>query len=117
MVFTVTGSYDLSEAIERFPMVIAACRQTGVSKVLIDYRDLDGEIGAAQDILYAQAVLEFYKQHRLSGGRPLGIVFLGPELKPWSDGEEIVKNEGPEVLVTIDYDEASDWLFREAPNE
>lgn len=67
-------------------MVIAACRQTGVSKVLIDYRDLDGELGAVQDILYAQAVLEFYKQHRLSCGRPLRTAILGLELKPWSDG-------------------------------
>jgi len=117
LVFMVRGSYDLTEAVERFPMVIAACRQIGLARALVDYRDLGGEIGAAQEIIYAQAAVDFYKQHLSTGGRPLRIAFIGREPKPWKDGEEIAKDYGLDVLVTTDYDEALDWLFSEAPGD
>jgi hypothetical protein len=42
LVFFVTGTYDLNEAVEKFPLALTACRQTGISKALIDYRDLEG---------------------------------------------------------------------------
>jgi hypothetical protein len=38
----VTGTYDMQDAIESFPLVLAACRQTGLCKVLIDCCDLAG---------------------------------------------------------------------------
>ena len=117
LVFTVTGTYDINEAIERFPMVLTACRQTGLSRVLIDYRDLDREAWATQDILYAQGVGDFYKQHLSTGGEPIRIAFIGREPKAWEDGEAIGKEYGLDTLTTTDYNEGLNWLFNEAPND
>jgi len=36
----VTGTYNMRDAIDRFPYVLSTCRLTGLSKVLIDFRKL-----------------------------------------------------------------------------
>jgi hypothetical protein len=117
LVFTVTGKYNLHEAIERFPMVLAACRQTGLSRALIDYRDLEVEAWATQDILYAQGVGDYYKQYLSTGGGAIRVAFLAPEPRPWQDGEAIAEGYGLDALTTTDYNQALNWLFREEPND
>ena len=110
LVFTVTGTYNLNEAIDKFPLVIATCRQMGVSKALIDYRSLAGDIPTTLDFLYTIQAIEFYKTHLSAGGAPIKFVFLGSDPKPWPLGEEIAKSYGMEVLVTYDFQKAVEWF-------
>ena len=113
LVFSVSGTYDLNDAIDNFPRVIAACRQTGVFKALIDHRGLVGDIPATLDILYSLQAVEFYQTHLSSGGAPIKFAFVGKDPKPWAAGEEIGKDFSVEVLVTNNYQEALDWLNNE----
>ena len=48
----VTGTYDMQDAINRFPSVLSICRLTGLSKVLIDFRNLSGIPEATEKIIY-----------------------------------------------------------------
>ena len=110
MVFSVSGTYDLNDAIDKFPRVIAACRQTGVFKALIDHRGLVGDIPATLDILYSLQAVEIYQAHLSSGGTPIKFAFVGKDPRSWATGEEIGRDFGVEVLVTNDYQEAINWL-------
>ena len=108
--FIVTGTYDLRSAIEKFPLVIMACRQTGLSKALIDYRTLAGDILITEELLYAYRAGGIYKEHLSSGGQPLKIAFVSKEILTYKGGEAVGQTYGAEVLVTGDYQEAVDWL-------
>ena len=112
--FIVTGTYDLSKAVEKFPLVIMACRQTGLSKALVDYRPLAGEILVTEELLYAYRAGGFYNQHLSSGGQPLKIAFVGKERLPYKGGEAVGKTYGAEILATSDYQEAVDWLCHDS---
>ena len=103
LVVTVIGNYDLNEAIKKFPLVITACRQTGLTKALIDYRDLEGDIPTTLDFLYTLQVIELYKAHRSAGGPPIRFAFVGANPKPWPMGEEMGQRHGVEVLLTYHY--------------
>ena len=108
--FVVTGTYDLNNAIEKFPLVITACRQTGLSKALVDYRLLAGEKMVTEDLLYAHRAGEFHQQHLSSGGQPLKIAFVGNESLTKEITEAIGKTYGLVGIVTSDYQEAIDWF-------
>ena len=113
LVFIVTGRYKLDEAIDKFPLAFASCRQTGYSKVLIDYRGLDGEIPATLNVLYGFGIVELYQEHRSAGGAPIKTAFVGNKLKSWSPAEEISRKHGLEAFSTSDYDTATAWLSAE----
>jgi hypothetical protein len=97
--------------------VIAACRLVGVSKALIDYRELDGDIPATLEILYSWQAVQFYQEHLSSGGIPIKFAFVGKDPKPWTPGDEIGKSFSVEVLSTTDYQEAFDWLGKAILNK
>ena len=80
IVFAVTGKYNLTEAVDKFSLVFIACRYTGLGKVLIDYRHMEGGSSATLDILYAHHVVEMYQNHLTSGGTPIKVACLpGPK--------------------------------------
>ena len=111
---TVTGGYDLNEAVERFSDVILACRRWGQNRVLIDYRSLDGKIGAIEEIIYATGVGEVYRTHLEAGGVPLRMAFLGNPsfIRSWVPSEDVAKSYDLEAHATLDLDEALEWLAR-----
>jgi hypothetical protein len=89
------------------------CRLTDLSKVLIDYRKLHGEIFAIQKIIYAQTTIDQYKKHLASGGKKLQIAYAGkaPQVSTYKPGLEFAESEGiKEVIVTDDINEAFEWL-------
>ena len=49
----VTGMYDMEEAIDKFPLVLAACRDAKIAKTLIDFRKLGGDVYATEKVMYA----------------------------------------------------------------
>ena len=115
--FIATGTYDLTSAIEYFPLVITTCRQANMPKALIDYRELNGLSASAHEVPYSHAIGEFHKQQLSSGGKALKVAFVGNEVTPWKIGEEIGQHYGMEALVTNDYAEAVAWLTREGSDE
>jgi hypothetical protein len=70
-VFQVSGTYDLDEAVDRFGLVLAACKASGRQKVLIDYRNVVGAVAAVGKIIYTIRVAEQYEKYREFGGTPL----------------------------------------------
>lgn len=109
----VSGEHDLEEAIGRFPRVIAACRITGQSKVLIDFRGYYGTPAAIQRILYILGIHEQYTEHIASGGHPLRIAFVGspPHVGGTYDpGLEIGKDLGLPWELFTDIEKAYEWL-------
>jgi len=108
-----SGEFDLRDAINNIPTVMHSCRLSGLSKVLIDYRKLNGDIFAVEKIIYAQESIDQYKNHLASGGKKLQFAYAGkiPQVSTYKPGLEAAASEGiKEVFVTDDIDEAYKWL-------
>ena len=112
LIARVAGDYDLQDAIDWFPAVVAACRRTGRTKVLIDYRGIEGIPAATQKVLYALGVVDQLAAHAAAGGAPLKLAYLGPARAVFSNdpGVEIGEQSGVDVGVFADEGEAREWL-------
>ena len=107
-----SGMFSLEDAIDYMPSVMHACRLEDLSKILIDYRKLQGDIPAIEKIIFAQETVETYKYHLASRGKELKFAFVGktPQVRSYKPGLEIAKKEGIPVVVTDDINEAFNWL-------
>jgi hypothetical protein len=108
----VSGEYDMQEAVEKFPIVLSSCQIAGLSKVLIDFRKLHGNIYAVQKIMYTHQVIGQVKDCFESRGKDLQFAFVGkaPQVSTYEPGLEIVEREGIQGIVTDDINEAFEWL-------
>jgi len=108
----VWGNYTLEEAVDRFPGVISTCRLSGVPKVLIDYRKLQGDIAAIQKIIYAAEIVDIYNTHLASGGQKLKIAYLGsaPMVSTYEPSLEIAKTLGIPFKLFMNIKDAQEWL-------
>lgn len=108
----VWGDYTLEEAIERFPAVISTCRLTGLSKVLIDYRELKGDFAAIQKVIFAMETIDLYDKHLSSGGKEIEVAYVGSPLgvSPYEPGMEIAEKRGLPFKLFTNTDDALDWL-------
>ena len=111
--FIVTGIYDLDEAIGKFPLLIKACRHSGISNVLIDSRDLVGEQMLTEELLYASQARQLYQSYLSGGGQPLKIAFVSKKTLSEDLSEAISQIQGLDAFVTRDYKQAVEWLFDE----
>lgn len=109
----VTGSYDVREAIDAVAQIIARCRATALTNVLVDYREMDGSPSVVQKIIFTEETLDLHKQHLDYAGAPLRIAFLGaPEVvNTYNPGLEIAKNRGFSVTITSDTEGAIAFLL------
>jgi hypothetical protein len=109
--FKITGSYDLSDAIDTFKQILIICRLEKVSKVLIDYRELKSDIGGTEKTLYAFAAEDEYLKYLGTGGQELQIAYLAPALHTYEPGAEIGKRvERLKFELFEDLYEALEWL-------
>jgi hypothetical protein len=109
--FVVTGSHDLNEAIDRFSHVLAACRRTGLKKVLIDYRELIYSVGGTEKTLYAFGTEDQYLKYFKSGGHELQIAYLAPKVMCYEPGAEIGRKVETLQFELFDkLNEALEWL-------
>jgi hypothetical protein len=108
----VTGTYDMQDAINRFPHVLSACRLTGSSKVLIDFRDLDGIPAATEKIIYAFGVQDHYDEHITTGGQELMIAFVGsaPQVSTYEPGLQVARESNMPFDLFTGIKEAYEWL-------
>ncbi len=108
----VFGDYNLQEATDNYPLLISACRQTGISKILIDYRELKGVIHATEKTLFSISNLELYRNHLATGGKEIQTAFVGspPLVSTFEPGIELAKNAGLAVEIFTDAEKAMTWL-------
>ena len=66
---TISGTYDVQEAMRQFTDLVALSRRTGVTKILVDFRRLQGVPAATHKTMYALTIQEEYRTHLESGGR------------------------------------------------
>ena len=109
-----TGTFDLDQAVGRFPEILRACRHWGRDRVLIDNRALEGKMDTSQEMTYASGVVRHYEAHLRSGGSPLRMVFVGNPsfIKTWQPGINLARKEDMDVHATTDMDQALVWLRR-----
>jgi len=108
----VSGDYDIQEAIDEFSSVLSACKITGLSKVLIDFRKLHGEIYSIQKIIYSLQIVGQVKDYFASKGKDLQFAYVGktPQVNKYKPGLEIAEREGIQAITSIDINEAFEWL-------
>jgi hypothetical protein len=108
----VSGSFSLEEAKVKFPALVSACRTFGLSKVIVDFRSVSGNIAATEKILYALDVHDHYEQHIAAGGENLKIAFLGspPLVSTYEPGHEVALEAGLPTDIFTDLSEACEWL-------
>ncbi len=92
--------------------MLLACRRSEQNQVLIDYRGLAGESGAIEEIIYATGIGDLYRMHLEAGGAPLRFAYLGNPsfIRSWVPGADVARSYDLEFCVTIDIDEALEWL-------
>ncbi|MFC1563570.1 hypothetical protein ACFL6G_01480 [candidate division KSB1 bacterium] len=112
LLVNVSGIYDMPGTVDEFALVISTCRKKNHNKVLIDYRQLDGDIAATEKMIYTMKIIDLLKTHYKSGGQQLFIAFLGkiPQISTFEPGADLADQEGWPYILTKDIDEALSWL-------
>ena len=108
----VSGEYDMQEAIDKFSMVLNACKISSRPKVLVDFRELDGNIYAVQKIIYSLKVIDKIYNYFASRGKDLQFAYVGkaPQVSTYEPGLEIAERQAIQAIVTDDINEAFEWL-------
>jgi|TARA_B100001964_G_C14053451_1_gene518084 hypothetical protein len=108
----VKGVDNTVEAIDRFNEVLDACRQYNMSRVLIDFREVQGETFRFERYIYVTSIAEQIEQYLAAGGVPLRIAFVGPESMISDDkyGEDIAADHNLDMFETTEITEATEWL-------
>ena len=108
----VTGTYNMRNAIDRFPYVLSTCRLTGLSKVLIDFRNLTGTPAATEKIIYAFGIQDHYNEYISTGGQELMVAYVGSEshVSTYEPGLKIAKDDNMPFDLFTDIAEAYKWL-------
>ena len=108
----VSGEYNLQEALHKFSRVLLACKIADLSKVLIDFRKLHGDIYAVQKIIYSHKVIGQVKDYFASKGKDLKFAYVGkaPQVSTYKPGLEMAEKEGMQAIVSVDINGALEWL-------
>lgn len=108
----VSGEYNMQDAVDKFQPILITCKYTGLSKVLIDYRKLQGDIFALQKIFCAFQTIELIKLYFASKSKDMKLAYLGkiPQVSTYKPGLRIAEIEDIQAIVTVDINEALEWL-------
>jgi hypothetical protein len=109
----VSGRFELSQAKEIFKRILEACVETGLSRALVDGRELT--TGAAVMELFELAMFIADQQRQLlASGRlqETRVAYLGApnSLDPQRFGETVARNRGAILKVSENLEEAMQWL-------
>ena len=112
----VTGAYDLDEALDGFALVLAACQITGVTRVIVDFRRLDGIPSATEKVIYAQGAAQHYEDYLKTGGQALKIAYLGAAmaLDSYEPGLDIALQRNLSTRLFTSEKDACHWLKLES---
>lgn len=107
---TVSGLYDLNDAVDQFSYVLEECRRLELNKLLIDFRKLDGTESATLKSFYTFGTAEQYYKYLASGGQKLQFVYLAPVLTTFEPGMEIADQKKLPAKLFDNLNEALKWL-------
>ena len=108
--FIVSGAYDLNQIVNEFIVVLEACRQTKLDKVLIDYRELKREDSATIKGLYAYGVENHYINYLRSGGHEIKFAYVGPIVMAWEPAMEVAELSHWPFKLFDNRNDALEWL-------
>ena len=107
LLVTITGTYNADDwkDLKFFKTLIAQCQTTGCQKILIDARELKGDIPIIERFEYGENIA------LVSEGNYI-FAMVGPkeQILPDKFFENVATNRGAIVKVTADIDEAHQWL-------
>jgi hypothetical protein len=109
---SVTGTYELQPAKENILQLFAACSQHKRSRVLVDFRSVEGSASKMDRYDFVSAIAELHSQFVKLAGRSLRIALVGPDTLISSDayGEKVAKELSLDLKSTTDIAEALDWI-------
>ena len=114
----VSGMFELDQANQLTPKMLAACAASRASKLLIDARGVRGSLTIADRFVYAETFARLYKERRVAGTiKHVQIALVGTPgiIDPQRFGEKVATRRGMHIKVTTDIREAFSWLGVSAP--
>lgn len=107
-----SGVFETQEASLRFTDAFAMSRITDLSKILIDFRSLQGVPAATEKLLCVINIEKQYNEHLKGGGQPLRVAYLGsaPAISSYRPGYDWMKLANLPFNVFTDEHEADLWL-------
>lgn len=110
----VTGTFSLAEAQALFMEILETAVQHAAQKILIDGRELQGNVEAFERFRFHEFAARAVAEHTLRGlwHAPPRIVYVlnTPVLDPRGFGEDVARNRGMIVKVCDDLESARAWL-------
>ena len=104
----VTGTFDKSQLSDHLKEIFTASARQGLRKILIDIRNLEGEIDLLARFDAGQLVADLQQE-------PVRLTILGTQEQLWPDRffENVANNRGVRTKVSIDGAEALAWLHQD----
>jgi hypothetical protein len=108
----ITGEFTMRSAVSLFSDLLAYCRVSGASRVIIDYRRITGNLPATAKALYAFKIIDLYRRFLNSGGHQICFAYLGapPFVSTFEPGNRLAEQHGIVAAVFSDEQEALRWI-------
>jgi hypothetical protein len=104
------GSYVLADAVQIIGEALAAAGAHRQPRILIDARNITGDLSTMQRFEFSEAVVQLYSCKPAGCAALIALVGNEPLLDPDRFGETVAVNRAVPVKVTTDIKEALDWL-------
>lgn len=117
---SVSGEANGRLAEETYRGVLRDCVAAGCSKLLLDCRELSGELSTVDRFWFGKVVADENAALRADGsGRQVRVAFVGrlPLLDERRFAQTVATNRGAAVKVTEDLEAAYRWLGLDPPDE
>lgn len=72
----VHGEFDLASAIKIFERIFDTCQVSGINRVLLDTRQMQGTISATERIVQGLSLENPYQAYRSAGCKPIRLAIL-----------------------------------------
>ena len=101
----ISGPFNFQRGKAFFEEVVTTCAEIEQSKVLIDFRGLEGEVSITDRYYLGKHIVQALEN-------PIKIAFVGKDELVLSDKfmENVTRNLGVASFVTTDFNEAVRWL-------
>ncbi|MFZ1080414.1 MAG: hypothetical protein WAO19_00645 [Candidatus Kryptoniota bacterium] len=109
----VTGTFELSEAMDLTVRVLDACVEHSLFKILVDQRSLQGEMSVMDRWRYATFMARHIIERISKGTFPYcRVAYVGnaPIIDPGGFAEMVMANRGIIAKATLDINEGLRWL-------
>ncbi len=108
-----SGRYHHQEAKKSLYQVLDVCYKNSVTRILVDYREQQGNPNLIQRLDYLVFITSAIKDLFPNLTEKIRLVYLGPELKVSGKdrSQKIIEQSGVHLWGTTDQSQALDWLL------